>query len=123
MLHYIEAIENGAWPSPPIDLAASARAAGIGAVAIDVEPGGVLPGGGENRLQAALRGPLGAPVDLGCALVFWLEDPEHAPTPHENGPAWRATRRQELETFEGPPGPYLIQLLWRQDLDHRRRRE
>lgn len=91
LVGYLQAIEAGHWPRDPGAAAVrSLRAAGVTVVAVDAEPGGPLTAGGVNRYRAALSRHLGAPIDLGCALVWWLDDKAPPPAGRADGDDWRA---------------------------------
>ena len=84
------------------------RAAGVAAVALDATPGGVFDAAGlareQARLSALLDASFGPPMDLGSAIVWWID----ARPPVEAMPdaaAWRAAWRQRLAEFDRRPVP------------------
>ncbi len=69
---------------------------GIGAVALDVTPGGVLPPRKSAELVTALSRVLGEPVDYGPAIVWWIAEPRIRPEPMPDAQAWRLERHEAL---------------------------
>ncbi len=114
-LAWVRRFEEGRWPADPgAEAIRDLRRAGVGAIAVDVEPGGALSPGGIHRYSAGLTRVLGPPVDLGCALLWWL-DPDH-PRPagldREAAEAWRAARAAALEADPVPALDTLITPAW-----------
>jgi hypothetical protein len=62
---------------------------GVGAIVLDVDPFGPLPPDGMAAYRAWMMAHAGEPIDLGCALVWWLE-PDPAPQAHPSPASWRA---------------------------------
>ncbi len=82
------------------------RASGVAVLLLDAEPGVLLRRTDLLRTEEALTSLLGPPVDLGCALAWWLGEGE-APfeASPEEGAAWREeawTRKQEAEVVDLP---------------------
>lgn len=109
MMRYLEAFERGRMPEDPGAGAVRAlRADGVTVIAVDAEPGGVLSEAGLNRYRAGLGRHLGPPVDLGCALVWWLDTDAPAPQGLADGDAWRA---EEKRWKNAHPAPTLRTLM------------
>ena len=109
----MRAFEAGAHPDDPGPAAIqAAQEAGISAVVVDAEPGRLLTPGGVNRYEAGLGRHLGRPVDLGCALVWWLEPDIKAPTPVPDGDAWREEAAAWKAAHPVPVLETLIQPTW-----------
>ena len=109
MMRFLKAFEDGESPRQPgADAVEAFREAGVTAILADVEPGGVTSAGGINRYKAVLGRHLGPPIDLGCALVWWLDaeapPPEALPEPD----AWRV---EAAEWKEAHPAPELDTLM------------
>lgn len=112
-VEYLREFEQGRWPADPgADAIRAFRNAGVSVLALDVEPGGVLSQGGTNRYKAGLTRHLGAPIDLGCALVWWMDGRDTAPEGVEDGDAWRISVARYKELHPNPPIDALIQPLW-----------
>ena len=121
--------ESGAFPEITAEMLLSLRDSGFSAIAVDAEPGGVLATRGalnrfrslrvENIEDGVIRLPerslsdqLGTPIDLGCALVWWLESDVPAPEPHQDGEQWREEATEWLETHPAPELDTLIEPTW-----------
>jgi len=90
LLQAIAALEEGHWPADPGAAAVEQlRQAGVAAIVLDTDPGAVQTRGGLNRHRAGLIRLLGPPVDLGCALVWWLSTEAPAPVGLTDGDTWR----------------------------------
>lgn len=113
LMIYLTELENGRSPGDPGgDAVRSFQAQGISAIAVDVEPGGVLTAGGINRYRAGLGRHLGPPIDLGCALVWWLDTTSPPPTGLEDGDIWRKEAAEWKEAHPAPELDTLIQPTW-----------
>ena len=113
LIRYLIAYEEGDWPPDPgPEAVRSLREAGVGVIAIDVEPGGPLTGGGMNRYRTGLTRHLGPPVDLGCALVWWLDPDTAPPAPHPDPEGFRAEAAAWKEAHPAPALDTLIQPTW-----------
>lgn len=111
VLAAIGELESGRWPEDPGAQAVQAlRAAGVGVIVLDADPGAVQTRGGLNRHQEGLTRVLGPPIDLGCALVWWLDTDSRPPAGLPDGDAWRERARAwkaahpppELDTLISP---------------------
>jgi len=111
LIAYLRAFEGGAWPPDPgAEAVRSIRAAGVSAVAVDVEPNRLLTDGGINRYRGGLSRHLGPPIDLGCALVWWLDS---APAPEGvDGEGFRAAEAAWQAENPSPQIDALIEPLW-----------
>ena len=106
MMRYLEAFEDGQWPDDPgAEAVRALRAAGVSAIAVDAEPSALLSPGKLARYRAGVGKHLGAPIDLGCALVWWLDTAAPAPQGLEDGEAWRAAAKawKAAHPAETPP--------------------
>jgi hypothetical protein len=113
LLRYLRVFEEGKWPPDPgADAVRALRAAGVGAIAVDAEPGAILTPGGINRIRAGLGRHLGAPVDLGCALVWWMDGATPRPVGLEDGDAWREEARRWKAAHPEPDLDTLIEPTW-----------
>lgn len=109
MMRYLERVERGKSPDDPGAAAVRAlRNDGISAIALDAEPDAVLSAAELSRYRATLGRHLGPPVDLGCALVWWLDTESPAPTGVPDGAAWRA---EALQWKKAHPAPDLSTLM------------
>ncbi|MFT4979740.1 MAG: hypothetical protein ACI8S6_005652, partial [Myxococcota bacterium] len=117
LIAYLRAFESGQWPPDPGAASVEAlQAAGVSAIALDVEPDTMLTEGQVNRFRAGLGKHFGPPIDLGCALVWWFDTTSPPPSPIEDGPAWREAASEwkaahpepELETLIAPTWDVLI---------------
>ncbi len=109
LLVAIAALEEGRWPDDPGAAAVEQlRDAGVAAIVLDTDPGAVLTPGGLARTRAGLSRMLGAPLDLGCALVWWLDADAPPPQPIDDGDAWRA---EALRWKEAHPTDSLDTLI------------
>ncbi|MCB9780052.1 MAG: hypothetical protein H6742_15915 [Alphaproteobacteria bacterium] len=106
---WIRAFEDGAWPDDPGAAAIEElRAAGIAAIVLDAEPGVVQTRGGLRRHRAGLQRTLGEPIDLGCALVWWLSTDEPPPVGIDDGDAWREAAQEWKQAHPTPALDTLI---------------
>ena len=113
LMKWLRDFEAGEHPSDPGAIAVrEARAAGVSVIAADVEPGGMSTAGGVNRYRAAVGKALGPPIDLGCALVWWLDTEAPAPNGLEDGDAWRAEVAAWKEAHPAPELDTLMQPTW-----------
>jgi hypothetical protein len=113
LMRYLRTFEEGKWPPDPgADAVRALRAAGVGAIAMDTEPGAILTPGGINRARAGLGKHLGQPVDLGCALVWWMDASTPRPTGLEDGDAWREAAQQWKADHPDPDLDTLIEPTW-----------
>ena len=85
---------------------------GVTAIAIDAEPFRSLTPGGVNRYRVALNPIFGQPIDLGCAMVWWLDPEQPAPEPMENASQWRDHLEKELAETPAPALNTLIRPMW-----------
>ena len=91
LLSYLLAFEAGKWPADPgADAVRQLREAGVSALAVDAEPGALLSAAKISRYRAGLGKHLGPPIDLGCALVWWLDPRAAPPAGVPDGDGWRA---------------------------------
>lgn len=116
MLQYLEALERGRWPDDPgADAIRALRADGVTVIAVDAEPDAALTDAKVTRYKAGLSRHLGPPIDLGCALAWWLDTERPPPEGLEDGDAWREAARAwkkanpapTLDTLMAPEGPEL----------------
>lgn len=114
MMVWLSRFEAGEWPPDPgADAVRALQAAGVSAIAVDADPLGVLTEGGLTRYRAGLGRALGPPIDLGCAVVWWLDAEAPPPVGLDDGDAWRKRQRKQarpapkLETLMAPDGPVL----------------
>lgn len=113
LMTYLMAFEAGDHPGDPgADAVRGLRDAGVSAIVVDAEPGRLLTPGGVNRYEAGIGRHLGRPLDLGCALVWWLDADTPPPTPVPDGDLWREQaadwkRRHPVPSFES-----LIEPTW-----------
>jgi hypothetical protein len=113
LIAYLKAYEDGEWPEDPGPEAVRAlREAGVGAIVLDVEPGGPLTPGGINRYRAGLVRHFGEPADLGCAMVWWMDPDVAGPDPHPDPKGWRAETISWKQAHPAPTLDTLIQPLW-----------
>ena len=113
MLQSLLAFEAGEEAQDPGPAALSAlHDAGVNAIVVDAEPGRMLTRGGVNRYEAGVGRFLGAPIDLGCALVWWLDPDAPAPTGLEDGDAWRDAARAWKSAHLTPELDSLIEPTW-----------
>ncbi|MCK6507506.1 hypothetical protein L6R53_29760 [Myxococcota bacterium] len=90
----IQELEAGRWPQDPGAQAVQAlRQAGVAVIVLDADPGAVQTRGGLNRHQEGLSRLLGPPIDLGCALAWWLDPAAPPPAGLADGEAWRERAR------------------------------
>ena len=121
--------EAGKFPAFETQDIRALREAGISAIVVDAEPGGVLATPGAlNRFRVldlgstqdgvtklpdrSLSDQLGTPIDLGCALVWWLEPDVEPPTPVEDGDAWREEAALWMRENPAPVLNTLIEPTW-----------
>ncbi len=119
LLTYLLAFEAGKWPSDPgAEAVRQLRQAGVSALAVDAEPGALLSAAKIARYRAGLGKHLGQPIDLGCALVWWLDGHVAPPAGLADGDGWRedasawkaahpAITPSTLMAAHGPEGPAL----------------
>lgn len=82
---------------------------GISAVLVDVTPGGLVPESRRKRWEQRLTTVLGAPVDYGSVLVWWLTPPPMgAPEPSKRPEVWRQKHRNALENERSPEADTVI---------------
>ncbi len=113
MMRYLAAFEDGAQPDDPgADAVRGFQAQGVSAIVVDVEPGGVLTAGGINRYRAGLGRHLGQPIDLGCALVWWLDPDQPPPLALDDPDAWRKDAAAWKAAHPAPELDTLIQPTW-----------
>jgi len=113
MMRFLKAFEDGeAADAPGADAVIALREAGVSAITADVEPGGVTTAGGVNRYRAVLGRHLGPPIDLGCALVWWLDDEAAPPVGLDDGDAWRVEAAAWKEAHPVPELDTLMQATW-----------
>jgi len=113
LMQYLGSLERGRSPDDPGAAAVeSFREAGITVIALDVEPGASMRASRQNRIRAILGRHLGPPIDLGCALVWWLDPSIPAPPAHPDGKAWRAEAEAWKEAHPAPELDVLIQPMW-----------
>ena len=93
---------------PGAEAVRSLRQAGVGVIAIDVEPGGALSEGRLQRLRTLVSRHLGPPIDLGCAWVWWLDTDAPPPVAVEDPAAWRAAAKAWKENHPAPRVDTLI---------------
>lgn len=105
---------EGAAPldDPGAPAVRSLRAAGVSAIAMDVEPGGRISEGRLQRMRTRIARHLGPPIDLGCAWVWWLDTAAPAPRAVEDGRAWRAAATEWKRAHPAPALPTLIAPAW-----------
>lgn len=109
LVRYLQEFETGAWPADPgASSVQELQAAGVSAIALDVEPDTLLTPGQINRFRAGLGRHFGPPIDLGCALVWWFDPQAPPPPPHADGDAWR---REALQWKAEHPAPQLDTLI------------
>lgn len=109
MMQHLERFERGRSPEDPGAAAVRAlRADGVSAIAVDAEPDTVLTNAELLRYQSGLGRHLGRPIDLGCALVWWLDTSAPAPKGLADGAAWRA---EALRWKKEHPAPDLVRLM------------
>ncbi len=109
LMRYLESFERGRSPEDPGAAAVRAlRADGVSAIAVDAEPGAVLTRAELLRYRAGLGRHLGAPIDLGCALVWWLDTEAPAPRGVDDGDAWRAEAEAWKKLHPVPTLPTLM---------------
>lgn len=113
LVAYLQAYEDGQWPEDPGPEAVRAlREAGVGAIALDVEPGGPLTPGGINRYRAGLVRHFGEPADLGCVMVWWMDPDVPGPASIPDPEAWRASAIAWKQAHPAPTLDTLIQPIW-----------
>ncbi len=113
LVAYLKAHEDGQWPDDPgPDAVRALRDAGVGAIVLDVEPGGPLTPGGINRYRTGLVRHFGEPADLGCAMVWWMDPDVAGPDPHPDPEGWRASATAWKQAHPAPSLDTLIQPLW-----------
>lgn len=115
LMAWLDAFEHGQSPEDPgAEAVRALRRDGVSALAVDAEPDGVLTPSQLTRYKAGIGRHLGPPIDLGCALVWWL-DTEAAPPAAIDGQAWRAEAARyraahpspTLDTLMSATGPSL----------------
>ena len=112
-MQYLGRLERGRNPDDPGAAAVEAmREAGITVIALDVEPGAGMRPSRQNRARAIMGRHLGPPIDLGCALVWWLDPEVPPPTPHPDGKAWRSEAEAWKKANPAPELDVLIQPMW-----------
>jgi hypothetical protein len=121
--------EAGQFPTLSASSTKALQEVGISAIVVDAEPGGVLATKGAlNRFRTlrvesledgvvqlpsrSLSDQLGAPIDLGCALVWWLETEIEPPEAIEDGNAWREETRAWMVDHPAPDLDTLIEPTW-----------
>jgi hypothetical protein len=98
-MRYLRAWEAGEQPADPGPAAIlGLQRDGISAITVDVEPSPWATEGVLNRYRSGLGRHLGAPIDLGCALVWWFDPSAPAPKAHPNPDRWRLARSRSLPT-------------------------
>jgi hypothetical protein len=113
LMQYLMAFEAGEHPGDPgADAVRGLRDAGVSAIVVDAEPGRMLTPGGVNRYEAGIGRHLGRPLDLGCALVWWLDADAPPPTPVPDGDAWRDAAQDWKESHPVPELESLIGPTW-----------
>ena len=70
---------------------------GIDAIALDTTPGGLLPPARVQHYRQDLSLELGAPIDMGSALVWWISTDQPPPPPMHNAQEWRSTMDRKLQ--------------------------
>ena len=102
-------LEEGHWPADPGAAAVQQlRDAGITAIILDTDPGAVQTRGGLNSSRAGLTKLLGPPIDLGCAMVWWLSTETAPPQGMADGDAWR---EQAWKYKQAHPQPEVDTLI------------
>jgi len=113
LIAYLQTFESGRWPPDPgASAVSSLQAAGISAIALDVEPETLLTPGQINRFRAGLGKHFGPPIDLGCALVWWLDASAPPPAAIDDGEAWRKAAKKWKAAHPEPELDTLIQPTW-----------
>ena len=115
LMQYLGRVERGRTPPDPGAAAIQeAQAAGIGAIALDVEPGHGLRASRQLRVRTILGQHLGPPIDLGCAWIWWL-DPDTPPPSGRDAPErWREDAARWKTHHPAPELEVLIQPMWDQ---------
>ncbi|MBN1336299.1 MAG: hypothetical protein JXB39_10085 [Deltaproteobacteria bacterium] len=94
---------------PQEDLAASLASSGIGAVALDAEPQGVLTEGRVRSYRRRLVRILGPPDDYGAVIVWWTRPARGgAPPTVFDGDEWRARASRWRQLHAEPERNTLI---------------
>lgn len=115
LMDYLGRVERGSTPPDPGAAAIqAAQAAGIGAIALDVEPGHGLRESRQLRIRTILGQHLGPPIDLGCAWIWWLDPDTPAPVAHDAPDRWRDTATEWKTRHPAPTLEVLIQPMWDQ---------
>jgi hypothetical protein len=113
LMKWLQRFEEGRWPQEPgADAVRALRAAGVSALAVDAEPGSLLTPGGLSRYKVGLGKHLGPPIDLGCALVWWLDTEVAPPEGIEDGDEWREEATAWKEAHPAPDLDTLIEPTW-----------
>lgn len=118
MMGYLNRLERGRSPDDPgAEAVLAFREAGVGVIALDVEPGSGVSEARQNRFRAILGRHLGPPIDLGCAWVWWLDDAVPPPAAHPDPTGWREAAARWKADHPAPELDVLIQPMW-DDLRH-----
>lgn len=113
MMQWLAAVERGRAPGDPGRAAVQdLHEAGVSAIALDVEPGVARSEGRQNRVRTLLSQALGPPVDLGCALVWWLDPTVPPPQGIDDGDAWREAATSWKTSHPAPDLDVHIQPMW-----------
>jgi len=113
MMQYLGRVERSRSPDDPgADAVHELLDAGVGAIVLDAEPGQGLSAARLNRARAIIGRHFGAPIDLGCALVWWLDPDVPAPEGTADGPSWRERAVEWKTRNPAPDLPVLIQPMW-----------
>jgi len=117
-LQWLREYEDGRMPEDPeADLGAALAASGIGAVALDAEPGGLLTEGRVRSYRNRLVRFLGRPDDYGAVLVWWTRPAlGGAPPTVPDGDGWRTRAAAFRRAHPEPERDTLIR-SYRQVLD------
>ena len=113
LMRWIDRVERGEDPGDPGAAAVrQLRDAGVGVIAVDLDPSDPRLESRRRRLRAVLGKHLGPPIDLGCAAVWWLDLDVPAPPPHPAPEAWRAEAEAGLRATPRPSLDTLIEVRW-----------
>ncbi len=113
LMEYLAKVERGRTPPDPgVEAIQEAQTAGIGAIALEVEPGHGLRASRQSRVRTILGQHLGPPIDLGCAWIWWLDPEVGAPSPLDDPETWREGATQWKTDHPAPALELLIQPMW-----------